>query len=186
MSDDRFRALKAILRTAFAWGFVLGAISAPLIALYAFIVPGPEPVTLFERVVNALYAGVGLGVRFAVAGAILGTLFSTFLRFVFRGRRVAELHPGKFAVIGALVGGIGIPLVYQFLNIISGDGPVLWKYLFDDIPWAATVGALGAAGTVWMARRGAALPAEKDPAAVGEGDPVARVMKGWDRERVER
>src|SRR5690348_15512369 len=159
-----FRTLKAILKTALTWGLALGALSSVLIGGYVLFVPGPGVESLPERIGEALFAGVAMGTRFALAGAIMGTLFATTVRFSFRGKRVAELSPGKFALIGAVVGGVGIPLIYQFLNILSGDGPVAWKYLFDDIPWAATVGAVGAAGTVWMARRAATLPAEREAA----------------------
>ncbi|HVX88959.1 MAG TPA: hypothetical protein VG940_08540 [Gemmatimonadales bacterium] len=169
MSNDFFRGLKAVLKTALTWGLALGALGGSLVGLYVLFNSGPGVESLPERIGEALFAGAAMGVRFAIAGAILGTLFASLLRFSFRGRRIADLHPGKFALIGAVVGGLGIPLVYQFLNILSGVGPVLWKYLFDDIPWAATAGALGAAGTIWMARRAAALPAEREAGALGEG-----------------
>ena len=169
MSDDRFRGLKAILKNALLWGVSLGVFSGTLIAAYVFVVPGPGVESLPERVGVAIFAGAAMGVRFAIGGAILGTLFATMLRFSFRGRRVSDLHPGKSALIGALLGAVGIPLVYQFLNILSGDGPVAWKYLFDDIPWAAVVGAAGAAGTVWIARRAKTLPAERSADLLGDG-----------------
>src|SRR5690242_4879565 len=172
--SESVRTLKAILKTAFTWGFALGAVSATLITAYVLVFAGPGVESLPERVGEALFAGVAMGTRFALAGAIMGTLSASTVRFGFRGKRVADLHPGKFALIGAVVGGVGIPLIYQFLNILSGDGPVAWKYLFDDIPWAATVGAVGAAGTVWMARRAAALPAEREGDLLGEPDAFDR------------
>lgn len=165
--SDLSRSAKAIVKTALSWGAALGAVSATLIAAYVFIVPGPGVESLPERVGESLFAGIGMGVRFAIAGAIMGTLFATTVRLSFRGKRVADLHPGRFALIGAVVGGVGIPVIYQLLNVISG-GAIPWKYLLDDIPWAATVGAVGAAGTVWMARRAAALPAEREAERLGE------------------
>ena len=163
------RSLKAILKTALTWGVLLGAVSATLITAYAFVFAGPGVESLPERVGEALFAGVALGTRFALAGAIMGTLFATLVRVGFRGKRVAELHAGKFALIGAVAGGAGIPLIYQLLNIIGG-GAIPWKYLIDDIPWAATVGAVGAAGTIWLAKRAAALPAEREAEQLGEAD----------------
>ena len=165
--SEAVRTLKAILKTAFTWGFALGAVSATLITAYVLVFAGPGVESLPERVGEALFAGVAMGTRFALAGAIMGTLFATLVRFGFRGKRVADLHPGKFALIGAVVGGVGIPLIYQLLNILSG-GPIPWKYLIDDIPWAATVGAVGAAGTIWMAKRAAALPAEREAELLAE------------------
>jgi len=169
MSHDPFRAVKAVFKTALAWGFVLGAISSVLIGGYVLFVPGPGVESLPERVGEALFAGVGMGVRFAFAGFVLGTFFATMLRLSFRGKRIADLHPGKFALIGAVVGGVGIPLFYQFLNVISG-GPIPWSLLTDDIVWAAVVGGAGAAGTIWMARRAAAGSEEGEPSLLGEGN----------------
>lgn len=167
MMSDLFRTLKAILKTALTWGFALGAVSSVLIGAYVLVVPGPGVESLPERIGEALFAGFAMGIRFAFAGAILGTLFATTLRLTFFGKRVADLSPGKFALIGAVVGGVGIPLVYQFLNILSG-GPIPWNLLFDDIPFGAIAGGLGAAGTIWMARRAAALPAEREVERLGE------------------
>lgn len=188
MSDSPFRTIKAVLKTAFGWGFVLGAISAPLIALYVFIVPGPDPVTFVERVGNALLAGVAMGVRFAMAGAFLGTLFAVVLRLSFRGKRVADLHPGRFALIGGVVSAVVMPLFYQFLNILSGDGPVAWNLLTDDIPFFAIAGAAGAAATVWIARRATAVSGEGEAALLGEGNPFdeGAAIRGKDRARAER
>ena len=187
MSDDPFRTIKAILKTAFAWGFVLGAISSVLIGGYVLVFAGPGVESLPERIGEALFAGVGMGARFALAGAFLGTLFATTLRLSFRGKRVADLSPGKFALIGAVVSGIGIPLIYQGLNIISG-GAIPWKYLIDDIPWAAVVGAVGAYSTIWIARRAAVGSGEGEAAVLGEGNPFedGATIKGKDRAPVER
>jgi MFS family permease len=186
MPDDPFRTIKAVLRTAFAWGFVLGAISSVLITALAFIVPGPGVESLPERIGEALFAGVAMGVRFAMAGVFLGTLFALVLRLSFRGKRVAELHPGKFALIGGVASAVVMPLFYQFLNILSGDGPVAWNLLYDDIPFFAVAGAAGAALTVWIARRGSKLSAEDQLAALEEGDAFDASTGVRERDRVGR
>jgi len=170
MSDDPFRTIKAVFKTALAWGFVLGVIASPLIALWVFFVPGPGDHTLLERIGNALYAGVGMGARFAIAGAFLGTLFAATLRLSFRGKRVSDLRPGKSALIGGVVSAVVMPLFYQFLNILSGDGPVAWNLLYDDIPFFAIAGAAGAGLTVWIARRAAVAAGEGEAALLGEGN----------------
>lgn len=180
---EPFRTTKAILKTALTWGVLLGALSATLITAYVLVVPGPGVESLPERIGEALFAGVAMGTRFALAGAILGTLFATTLRLSFRGKRIADLSPGRFALIGAVVGGVGIPLVYQFLNILSGDGPVAWKYLFDDIPWAVVVGAAGAYGTIWVARRAAVVSAERDPAEIAAPGPFGASQRIQEADR---
>ncbi len=184
MSNDFFRGLKAILKNAFLWGATLGVVGGGLVGLYALIFAGPGVESLPERVGEALFAGVAMGVRFAVGGAFIGTLFATALRLAYRGRALANLRIGRSALLGALVGGIGIPLVYQFLNILSGDGPVAWKYLIDDIPWAATFGAAAAAGTIWMARRAAAVGPSQEAAALAEPNDPQGFSALADREKV--
>jgi hypothetical protein len=164
--NDFFRALKAVLKTAFTWGFLLGAVSSVLITAIVFIDPEAADPTFFERVRQSIAVGIGMGVRFAFVGVVLGTLFATTVRLGFFGKRVADLHPGKFALIGAVVGGVGIPVVFQLLNVLSGSA-IPWNLLFDDAPWTALVGAAGAAGTIWMARRGVALPDEQEPRRLG-------------------
>jgi MFS family permease len=185
MSDESFRAVKAVLKTALTWGLALGAFAGTLIGLYVLVFAGPGVESLPERIGEALFAGVGMGIRFAVAGAILGTLFATMVRLSFRGKRVADLSPGRFALIGAVIGGVGIPLVYQLLNIISG-GPIPWSLLIDDIPWAAFVGGAGAYATIWMARRASALPEEEEQGVLGVGDPLGGMHEVGEREGVVR
>lgn len=180
MPNDFTTGLKAVLKTALTWGVLLGAFAGTLIGLWALVFAGPGVESLPERVEEAIFAGFAMGVRFALAGAILGTLFATMVRLSFRGKRVADLNPWKFALIGAVISGAGIPLIYQLLNILSG-GAIPWNLLTDDIPWAATVGAVGAAGTVWMARRAAALPAERGADQLGAPSPFegqARMREG--------
>jgi hypothetical protein len=174
MSDDLFRGLKAILKTALTWGFLLGATVAVIAIPLIFLYPGGGDHTFPERVGSALFAGVGFALRFAVAGGILGTLFATTVRLSFRGRRLADLSIGRFALIGGVVGAVGIPVVYQLLNVLSG-GAIPWSLLIDDAPWAAVVGASAAAGSIWMARRAAALPGEKELDRLGEPNALDKV-----------
>jgi MFS family permease len=162
MSNDRFRGLKAVFKNAVLWGALCGALGGGLVTLYVLFVPGPGVESLPERIGGALLAGVAMGLRFGLAGAIMGILFATAIRLGFRGRRVADLSIGRSALVGAVVGGVGIPVVYQLLNILSG-GAIPWSLLFDDIGWSATFGAAAAAGTIWMARRTAAVSGESDP-----------------------
>jgi hypothetical protein len=161
MSNDRFRGLKAVLKTALTWGILLGAtvtvIAVPLILLF----PGGGDHTFMERVGLSFFAAVGLGIRLGIFGGIIGLLFATAVRFSYRGKRLADLSIGRFALLGGVVGGVGVPLVYQLLNILSG-GAIPWKYLLGNIPFAAFVGAAAAAGSIWMARR-AAASGERDP-----------------------
>jgi hypothetical protein len=66
----------------------------------------------------------------------------------------------KFGILGAIVGGVGVPLFLQLMNVLSGDGPIAWRLVLDDGPWAAVFGAVAAAGSILIARRASALPQE--------------------------
>jgi hypothetical protein len=96
-------------------------------------------------------------VRFGIAGAVIGTVFSAVIRFGYRGRRLADINPVRFALLGAVVGGAGVPLFLQLMNVLSGDGPIAWGLVLDDAPWAAVFSAAAAAGSILLARRADAL-----------------------------
>ena len=174
MSADRFRTFKAVLKTALTFGVGLALVSGALISLYAFIVPGPGVESLPERIGNALFTGIGMGVRFGIAGAAIGTFFAVALRLAYQGRRLAEVSLARAALLGAAVGGIGIPLFYQFLNLISNGHTIPWNLVLDDSIWASIVGATAAAGSIWVARRAAALPGETEQGSLGAGEPYAK------------
>jgi hypothetical protein len=161
MSDERFRTAKAVFKNAILWGALCGGLGGGLVSLWVLFVPGPGVESLPERIGEALFAGVAMGVRFGLAGAIMGTLFALAVRFSFRGGKLARINPFKFAALGAVVGGVGIPVVYQLLNVLSDGHMIPWNLVTDDSVWASIFGAGAAAGSVWMARRAAALPAER-------------------------
>jgi predicted ATPase len=60
-----------------------------------------------------------------------------------------EMSWVRFALAGAVVSATMIPLFLQLLNVISGDGPVAWSELTDDIPLLAVLG--GGAAATWLA-----------------------------------
>jgi hypothetical protein len=155
--NDRIRSLRAIAVNAITWGVAWGVVGAAIFAVINLFNPDPGIDSLVERIGLAAFAAVAWGVRFALAGAVIGTAFATMLRFGFRGKRLAELSPIRFALLGALVGGVGVPLYLQLMNVLSGDGPIAWGLVLDDGPWAAVFGAIAGGGTILLARRGAAL-----------------------------
>lgn len=172
MSDEKFRGLKAVLKNGVLWGLLCGALGGGLVGLYALIFAGPGVESLPERIGEALFAGVGMGVRFALAGAVIGTLFASLLRFGFGGRRVAELNIWRFALLGAAVGGVGIPLFYQLMNVLTDGHMISWGLVTDDSIWASIFGAGAAAGTIWMARRATVASGEGDQHRLGEPTPL--------------
>jgi hypothetical protein len=165
MSVPTVRLRRAVLRNALTWAVAWAALGGALVAGVAVFDPDPTIESLPERLGLALMAGVAWGVRFGVMGAAIGALFAGLVRLGYRGRRLADLRPLPFAVLGAAVGGIGVPLVLQAMNVLSG-GAIAWHLVLDDAPWAAAFGALAAAGGIALARRADALPPGPEHAAL--------------------
>jgi hypothetical protein len=157
VSDDRFRRVRAVLRNAVTWGAAWGATGGALVTAIGLFDPGPGIESAAARLGVAVVSGIGWGVRFGIAGAVIGTVFSIVVRLGYRGRRLADIDPRRFATLGAVVGGVGVPLYLQTMNVLSG-GPIAWRLVLDDAFWAAPFGAAAAAGSILLARRAAALP----------------------------
>lgn len=160
MSDDRFRQLRAVLWNAAAWSAAWAIAGGAIITVLSLFNPDPAIESLPERIGMALFAGVTWGFRFGICGAVIGTLFAGVIRWGYRGRRLADISPVRFALLGAVVGGVGVPLFLQLMNVLSGDGPIAWGLVMDDGQWAAVFGAAVAAGSILIARRASALPHE--------------------------
>jgi MFS family permease len=163
MMDDRFRQARAFLSTAVTWGAAWAIAGGALVTVLALFNPDPGIESLVERVGLALMSGLLWGVRFGIAGAVIGTVFSTVIRLGYRGRRLADISPVRFAMLGAVVGGVGVPLFLQLMNVLSGDGPIAWGLVWDDAGWATVFGAAVAGGSIWLARRADALAPHPSP-----------------------
>ena len=164
MSDDRRRLLGAVLRNAVTWGAAWAAVGGAIFAAIILVDPGPGVESLPERLGMALFHGVGWAIRFGIAGAVIGTVFAIVIRLGYRGRRLADIDPWRFALLGAVVGGVGVPLYLQAMNVLTGGRPIAWGLVLDDAPWAAVFGAAAAAGSIMLARRAAGLPPGARPA----------------------
>lgn len=183
MADDTFRVLRAVLRNAVTWGAAWGAVGGTLFAAIILIDPGPAIESLPERLGTALFHGVGWAIRFGIAGAVIGTVFSIVLRLGYRGRRLADLDPRRFAMLGAIVGGVGVPLYLQAMNVLTGGRPIAWELVLDDAPWAAVFGAAAAFGSIVLARRAAALPQAARPAS-SKARAIWTICRQWRSERL--
>ena len=158
MSDDRSRSLRAVLRNAVTWGAAWAVAGCVLVAAVSLFDPDPGIESLVERVGLAILSGLAWGVRFGIAGAVIGAVFASVIRLGYRGRRLADIDPLRFAMLGAFVGGVGVPLYLQTMNVLFGDGPIAWGSVTDDALWATPFGAAVAAGSILLARRVDALP----------------------------
>lgn len=160
MSETRLPPLRAVLRNAATWGAAWAAAGGGIVGILALFEPSAAIDSLPERVGLAAFAAVAWGVRFGLAGAVIGTAFALAVRVGYRGRRLADIGPLRFSALGALVGGVGVPLYLQTMNVLSGDGPVAWNLVSDDAMWASVFGAVVAAGSILVARRAGRAPHE--------------------------
>ena len=157
MTETRSRQLRAVVRTALTWGAAWAAAGGAIVGFLALFQADPSIESLPERVGMAVFAGIGWGVRFGIAGAVIGAVFSTAVRFAFFGRRLRDIHPGRFALLGGIVGGVGVPLYLQLMNVLSGGSPIAWGLVSDDAVWASVFGAVAAGGSILLARRADSL-----------------------------
>lgn len=174
MNEEQSRTARAILRTALLWGAAWAAAGGGLMAVLTIINPGPGVGSLAGRLGLAVLAGIGWGVRFGLAGAVIGSFFSSIIRLGYRGRRLADINPVRFALLGAVVGGVGVPLYLQAMNVLTDGHPIAWNLVTDDAVWATVFGAAVAAGSIMLARRADAISAGANRQALEHGnDPGA-------------
>ena len=182
MSDDRSRSLRAVLRNAVTWGAAWAVAGCVLVAAVSLFDPDPGIESLIERVGLAILSGLAWGVRFGIAGAVIGAIFSSIIRLGYRGRRLADIDPLRFAMLGALVGGVGVPLYLQTMNVLFGDGPIAWGLVTDDALWATPFGAAVAAGSILLARRVDAPPHAPLPDRLGQVEELDGLPAAGQRE----
>lgn len=157
MADNRFRHLRAVVRNAVMWGAAWAVAGGAIVAALTLFDPRPGIESLPERLGVAMISGIGWGIRFGVSGAVIGTVFASVIRFGYQGRRLADINPVRFTLLGAVVGGVGVPLFLQLMNVLTGGNMIAWELVTDDAVWATVFGAVVAAGTILLARRAEAL-----------------------------
>jgi len=157
MTDNRSRQLWAVLRNAATWAAAWALAGGAIVTVLSLFNPDPGIESLIERIGMAILAGISWGVRFGIAGAVIGTVFAGVIRFGYQGRRLADINPVRFTLLGAVIGGVGVPLFLQSMNVLTGGAPIAWGLVSDDAVWATVFGAVVAAGTIFLARRADAL-----------------------------
>lgn len=163
------RRFRGLVRTALLWGAGWGAAAVVVMSAMRLVGEIPADIGLLDI--------VGLAVRVAVWGGIVGTLFSASTALAFRGRRVTDLRVTRFALLGAVVGGVGIPALLTLFNWIGGEPRVPWALLQDDALLGTVFGGVLAGGSLWLAQRAArrdgdgaaVLGTDASPDALGMG-----------------
>jgi hypothetical protein len=142
---DKFGTLRGALANGLLWGLGFAACGAAMLS--AIWITGHAPPRADPLAI------VVLSIKFGFFGVFSGIAFSLLLALL--RRREATLGMGwvRFAVIGAVATGLFVPSFMQFLNIVSGDGPVPMRDVTDDAVWATAFGGVAAVLTYAVARR---------------------------------
>ena len=144
--DILFRRLRGAFGNAVVWA---GGWFAAALAVFATVsVLGGFPET-------SLAEGLETAVRFGIVGGIAGTAFSSVIRLVYHGRRLSEISWVRFGIGGAIVTGVFMPLFFQTMNLLSGDGLVPWALVLDDALLTAVFGGAAAAVSLKIAQHAA-------------------------------
>ena len=147
--DSVFRRLRGAFGTAIVWagGWCLAAL-----AVFATVrVLGGFPGTSWVE-------GLEVAVKFGIVGGIAGTAFSSVIRLVYHGRRLSEISWVRFGIGGAVVTGLFMPVFFQTMNWVSGDGLVPWVLVLDDALLTAAFGGAAAAISLKIAQHAAPAP----------------------------
>ena len=145
MGEGRLKMVRATLRNAVVWGAAWGAAAfVTMLGLRTAGVMVPASVTWLDA--------LGMAIRFGVVGGIAGAGFASVVRLVYRGRRLADISAARFAIGGALVGGVGVPLLMETLSVLTGGGVVPWSSIQTDVAFAALFGAIVAGGSMKLAQ----------------------------------
>jgi MFS family permease len=189
MSGERSRQRRAVVKNALLWGAAWGLAGGGIIALLTLLSPGPGVHSLLERLGATLLAGVAWGVRFGVVGSVVGTLFATALRLSYRGRRLGQISVGRFTLLGAVVGGVGVPLYLQLMNVLTGGRMIAWGLVRFDTVLGVVFGAAAAAGSILVARRAGGKLQGDDPGELEPAPDSGRLAEGsagstaWNRKK---
>lgn len=173
MTNEPALPIRATLRNALTWAAAWAVAGGTITGIVGLFDPNPGIESLPERIGLALFGAVGWGVRFGIAGAVIGTLFSTAIRLTYRGRRLRDIDPVRFALLGAVVGGAGVPLYLQMMNLISGGAPLAWNLVSTDAVIGAVLGGAFAGGSIVLARRGTGAGPGSEPDRLDDAAPLA-------------
>ena len=146
---EGFGRFRGSVRNAVLWGIGFGVVGL-VVSLLA--VEGVGAATPRWQIV------LSLAVRFAIFGAICGTVFWWVTGLLFERKAFARLGRLPVFACGALGTAIFVPLFLQTLNLLSGDGPVAWHLVVDDAVWAFFFGGGAALGSLELARRWTGAP----------------------------
>ncbi len=168
--NGSMRALRGALGNAIIWGAGFGAIGFAVIALLQLVnvLPG--------RLIDAL----GMAIRIGIMGGIASFAFAGVIRLLYRRKRVSDISVARFALIGAIVTGLFVPLFMQLTNILSGSDLAPWRDIDSDVIGAFLVGGAIAAASLHIAQRASASAEADDVAPLDDGSGLDLLNPGSD------
>jgi hypothetical protein len=158
------KKIRGWLGNALVWGAVWSLATVPVLGLlylrgWGYLVPGIAPV---------------IARTFFTMGFVAGGSFSTYLGIAYRNKRFDELRPGKFAMLGAVFGGLLVPTFEFVPGIALFLGLPFSGAMAAGVALAATLGGATAFSTVKIAQQAMlSAGAGSNPELGGDGGALA-------------
>lgn len=140
--ENTLRRLRGALGNALVWA--AGWVTAGVALLATLRIVGVLSFSWVEL--------LGFAIRLGIVGGVVGGAFSIVIRLLYHGRRLSEISWVRFGIGGAVVTGLFVPLFFQTMNLLSGDGLVPWELVLDDALWTAVFGGAVAGGSLKLAQ----------------------------------
>ena len=136
------RRLRGLVGNAIVWGAGWAGLSFAIFAVMRLFNFGPHT-----------WLGVlQSSAMFGVVGAAAGTIFSTFIALLYRGRRLSEISWLRFGIGGGILTALFVPTWIVVLRFLSGDPWLPARYLFSNSLIGLAFGTVAAAVTMKVAQ----------------------------------
>jgi hypothetical protein len=170
IGESKLRQLRAMVRNAVVWGVAWGAAAfVTILTLRTIGVMVPAHIRWYDA--------LGMAIRFGVVGGLAGVAFASAIRFFYRGKRLSDISLMRFTIGGALLGGVGVPLLMETMSVLTGGGLVPWSLIQTDALFAGLFGGLAAGGSLKLAQLADAREIDR-PRAVDELAPGMNASAG--------
>jgi hypothetical protein len=147
------RLLKRIrgwIGNAVIWGVGWALATIPISGLLWVMGYGYLVLPLAPRIAGTLFS----------MGFVAGGTFSTYLSLAYHNKDLAELRPGRFAMVGAVFGGLLVPIFGTVPGLLPGLGMMLGGSFYQATGAAVVLAGVLGGGTAFSTvkiAQGAAL-----------------------------
>ena len=154
MIKNILRRLRGALGNALVWGAAWSVATLPVIGVMYLL--GLDylglPLALAPRIAGTLFA----------MGFVAGGTFSTYLGLAYRNKRLEDLRPGLFALIGGAFAGLVFPMFTFATGLGMFLGASFYGAMAGGVAIGAVLGGVTAFGSVKIAQK-ALASGEKGP-----------------------